>query len=408
MAEIKAKKVLFKNRDGESLIPYVGDTAIDHRITNCITEIPQRIKLELADGVLTLKAGSKVIVPNGAGVFEYIPIANDLNMSASGTDSNNNVIVYYYNNSLRYTTVGRSGATEDTSNGLFYNTTENKVRRYATGLAHDGTSLPIAILTMTNGVLTSINQVFNGFGYIGSTVWVDKGVKGLAPNGRNEDGTLNNKLVEFTGIYTRTFTTSSSIPIWFALSASGVGDFSKSNYIYNEKENKIQKLSTGEFQTPLILAGIYNRGENGVISNFQPKLPFRAVDYNEVKDYIKSERYDGQWIYKTLELTTATTVGTYTIDLSSYLPNDSYNYEVIVSAAAYSSGNSGSLTSFRSDLVNSNMYLTYTNTNARHDANTIIIPVAKTKRIYYVIAKANVEHHGAPTALAYRRIGTNL
>lgn len=34
-------------------------------ITNCITEIPQDIKLELKDGTLTLKAGSKVYIPNG-------------------------------------------------------------------------------------------------------------------------------------------------------------------------------------------------------------------------------------------------------------------------------------------------------------------------------------------------------
>ena len=29
-------------------------------ITNCITKIPQDIKLELVDGTLTLKAGSKI------------------------------------------------------------------------------------------------------------------------------------------------------------------------------------------------------------------------------------------------------------------------------------------------------------------------------------------------------------
>ena len=34
-------------------------------VTNCITGIPQDIKLELSSGTLTLKAGSKVYVPNG-------------------------------------------------------------------------------------------------------------------------------------------------------------------------------------------------------------------------------------------------------------------------------------------------------------------------------------------------------
>ena len=50
------------------------------------------------------------------------------------------------------------------------------------------------------------------------------------------------------------------------------------------KENKIQKISTGEFQNPTILAGTYNRGENGIISNLNVNLPFRAVDVNEMQE----------------------------------------------------------------------------------------------------------------------------
>ncbi|MBQ9150293.1 hypothetical protein IJX73_05110, partial [bacterium] len=53
------------------------------QITNCITEIPQRINLELTDGVLTLKAGSVVTVPNGFEIdgqtpkFDYVTIDSD-------------------------------------------------------------------------------------------------------------------------------------------------------------------------------------------------------------------------------------------------------------------------------------------------------------------------------------------
>ena len=80
MTEIKAKKVLFKNRDGEHLIPYIGDTAIENRITSCLLEVPQNIKLELNNGTLTLKKGSKVIVPNGVGKFDEVEIAKDLSL----------------------------------------------------------------------------------------------------------------------------------------------------------------------------------------------------------------------------------------------------------------------------------------------------------------------------------------
>ncbi|MBO7733689.1 MAG: hypothetical protein J6S67_14085, partial [Methanobrevibacter sp.] len=50
-------------------------------VSNCITEIPQDVKLELNNGTLTLKAGSKVYVPNGAGVFNEVVIASDINIS---------------------------------------------------------------------------------------------------------------------------------------------------------------------------------------------------------------------------------------------------------------------------------------------------------------------------------------
>ena len=53
--------------------------------------------------------------------------------------------------------------------------------------------LPIAIVS-SRGVddkFASIDQVFNGFGYIGSTVFALPGVKVQIPNGRNEDGTYS-------------------------------------------------------------------------------------------------------------------------------------------------------------------------------------------------------------------------
>ena len=49
----------------------IDNLALSHRnISNCVLEIPQDIKLELVDGVLTLKEGSKVYVPNGENNFE--------------------------------------------------------------------------------------------------------------------------------------------------------------------------------------------------------------------------------------------------------------------------------------------------------------------------------------------------
>ena len=65
-------------------------TAVNYtNITNCITEIPQDIKLELNNGTLTLKAGSKVYVPNGfesdgtTPKFDEYLISSDLTFSST-------------------------------------------------------------------------------------------------------------------------------------------------------------------------------------------------------------------------------------------------------------------------------------------------------------------------------------
>lgn len=57
---------------------------LNNKITNCITKIPQDINLVLSEGTLTLKAGSKVYVPNGPGVFDSVTLANDVSASVIG------------------------------------------------------------------------------------------------------------------------------------------------------------------------------------------------------------------------------------------------------------------------------------------------------------------------------------
>ena len=71
------------------------------QITNCLLEVPQRIKLELNDGVLTLKAGSEVIVPNGFEAdgttpkFDYVDIESDVISIQWGTETDSNIFEMY-------------------------------------------------------------------------------------------------------------------------------------------------------------------------------------------------------------------------------------------------------------------------------------------------------------------------
>ena len=304
MTEIKAKKVIFKNRDGEHLIPYVGDTAIENRITNCLLEVPQNIKLELADGVLTLKAGSKVIVPNGFETngttpkFDVITITRDI----TRTESTNGLGLLCYNpaGSIGYQPLSNtySGNTAPSSYGFWYDTANNFLYYSSTANVR---SLPFAIVTISNGAISNIDQVFNGMGYIGSTIWVDKGVKGLIPNGRNEDGTLINAEFMTSKIFTYTFATSLNFP---DLLPCLYMDFpNNSSIIFNGEVQGLDYITLPQIGGKQPTSGWWYDVQNnqwkyngiisrwipiancdvisGVVSNFKPKQPFRAIDYND-------------------------------------------------------------------------------------------------------------------------------
>ena len=169
-----------------------------NNVTNCITEIPQDIKLELNDGTLTLKAGSKVYVPNGTGVFDKVTVPSDVIFHAGtiGTATAPLMLACDLNGGFGARAqpgsfVSGTTAPSDTTK-IWYDTTNNAIKMYNNGAWVRSCSLPFAIYQRTNGEATAIKQVFNGFGYMGSTVFALPGVKGLIPNGRNADGTLNN------------------------------------------------------------------------------------------------------------------------------------------------------------------------------------------------------------------------
>lgn len=173
------------------LNPFINKT----RLTNCILEAPERIKVELTSTWgITLKSGSIVTMPDGSEVTVNSDVS--FNITASGTAK----AFFVYNpsqNAIRavYTGYAFSGDTRPTSPVESYtwlNTTNNTIEHYASGTWSSGWSLPFCIGTYNDNNIVSIDSVFNTFGAMGGTFWVQKGVKFLMPNGRNSDGSLNN------------------------------------------------------------------------------------------------------------------------------------------------------------------------------------------------------------------------
>ena len=173
--------------------------------TNRILEIPQDIKLKLNNGTLTLKAGSKVYVPNGfeadgtTSKFDVVITKTDITRTISDNGSYFISLTTDTAPVLSYGLVSIcfSGNTEPSSiYSLWYNTSSNIIQNPS----GNRRSFPIAIVTVSNSSITSIDQVFNGLGYIGSTVFALPGVKVQIPNGRNADGTYNYLLKATTSV----------------------------------------------------------------------------------------------------------------------------------------------------------------------------------------------------------------
>ena len=280
-----------------------------HNVTNCITEIPQDIKLELNNGTLTLKAGSKLYVPNGVGVYNEITVAADviLDSSLTSTYGNGNYL-WCYNPTLNKIQGGnnvynqcQSGTYDGTQYCMFYDTTNNVIK-YTTDSGstwESGYSLPFTLTTLKNGVgNTSIDQVFNGFGYIGSTVFVLPGIKYLVPDGLNDDGTYKNIESTISDVLTLTMTVSGWAGMWNIychgtyisahptvleiISNSPPTVNTATAYWYNPQTNFMYWTSdSGVTWTKTTVFSIGKLIENSTrITNLNGKPTFHAVDFS--------------------------------------------------------------------------------------------------------------------------------
>lgn len=260
-------------------------------VSNCITQIPQDIKLELNADTLTLKAGSKGYVPNGFeqdGVtpkFDEVIIGSDVVVNLRTSDGVCSLL-YDSTSGNAYASIltqnCSSGSTNPTTgNGYFYNTTTNILTYHASSTYEANLyTLPLGIITIS-GSTVQIDQVFNGFGYIGSTMFILPNVSGLIANGRNADGTLKSIPWETTSIITRTFETTDTREASLATTGLGIGRAQYKRTIYNETKNLLLNNGDPWYQTFIGSATI----TNGVISNFRIKTVFHALDDSDA-DYV--------------------------------------------------------------------------------------------------------------------------
>lgn len=314
-------------------------------ITNCITEIPQNIKLELNEGILTLKTGSKVYIPNESNVFDEVTLTSDVSRTET---ANNEYLVMYRNGSIYICAFSNSysGTTTPTisGTGYWYDTANNIIKRTGDSGSTwtQGYSLPIAKITVSNSAITSIDQVFEGFGYIGSTVFVLPNVKGLIPNGKNADGTLKNLELKTSKVITNTFSSASTAHI-YTLFIQEDNSFSKRDdaWKYNESEN--YNYHSNDRYTDGFIGFNFSAAADGKITSITQKSIFRIIDYSEadfVVSYKRPTSADPSWyrLYKSgwVEQGGKQSASSNTINYPIKMADDTYT--LIISATSSGTG----------------------------------------------------------------------
>ena len=118
-----------------------------------------------------------------------------------------------------------------------------------------------------------------------------------------------------------------------------------------------------------------------------------------------SYMFDGQWITSRQEMTTATS-GTKTLNFSSYLPNDSYIYDVLFCCTYGCNSNSAGVAQINEYNITIARGKRGDSNNNGYFVNTFILPVPANKTLTFAVTSAHFNEMSL-TACAYRRVGTN-
>ena len=196
------------------------------QITNCILEIPQKIKIEHdpVTATLTLKAGSILIVPygledlsttitvgstfihenfivsdtryNAGKFFVWVEVQNDISSNVASPGIFIRPVVVHINNNSLIAKLNTSSAATGLSSGtgVVYRTDLNYVKDYNSGIeaAHVLTFPFAEVKSDEEYIYRYIANVFQGIGHIGNVSWCDKDIKVLFGNGRDKDGNFIN------------------------------------------------------------------------------------------------------------------------------------------------------------------------------------------------------------------------
>lgn len=424
-------------------LSFSGDDFLNyHQITNCLLDVPQRIKYSLNNGAFTLLKNSIVVVPYGTtDLSETYPIGSSfVNENLKVVDReyyNGNFIVWletqidvalasdagnatitpkllalaFDSGAIAISLNENSGVVSVASDAsapspsLFYNTNTNLVLLKSSGGVISAATRSFPFCSVANNATYSVaevRQIFNGLGHIGSIVWANKGIKGLIPDGFNEDGTLKNE--EFTTEHLLIHSISSLSSGGYRFVGIGAQTIiANAPYytIYNSQKNINEQAGT---QIKIAKAG-YIWSDINANNRIQSISNDCALNFNSF--------VDGQWQMYSLTLANSYTAPTSDtdFDLSTFLPNDGHIYEILVTVAGHTGTSSGNRLrcTIETDMnIDASMIDTITRTaSSANGASTAILPVSTERKLTLIGYSGN---SGVVTVVirGYRRVGKNM
>ena len=170
----------------------IFNSSLASRVSNCITEVPNNIALEiLPDKLLKIKAGTVFYIPSGADNFIETILSKDI-ICPKLAQSNGEFTVYLSKSeeAFFFTTITQYSALEKpaaTGTHVFYNLTDDTIKIYSDDvISTPNVSLPIARVILKDGYIDNIKEVFNGFGYMSETPFILPEVRAFIPKGLDD------------------------------------------------------------------------------------------------------------------------------------------------------------------------------------------------------------------------------
>lgn len=192
-----------KTNEGINALSNVSNAVLQTSITNCLLSVPKRLNIDCSNNMLTIKAGSVVTIPNGfeedgtTPKFDYRELSSDIivnydttaqNLMISLTTNSTGVVITEQANCYS------SDTAPDSSNNVkfWYDKTNNRIKCFTTDSQdYSLISFPVCVVDCIAEDEFEIKHIFDSTGFIGLTVWADKGIRCLIPAGKNSNGSLN-------------------------------------------------------------------------------------------------------------------------------------------------------------------------------------------------------------------------